>query len=297
MTDIYTTQPAGAPPPTPGTSDNKLNLLIGGAVVFLVIALGVLGWVVIQGGGDDGSQVATADTNEARNDRQEKSSDQASKDQGGSGDQDSSAEANGDDQVTLPATDSTAPNAADGGGTGTGSPPAAGTGAAGAAPRGTSQITPTDVNPSNTRDSVPSLKCTKQPLSYGANQLIDGDPQTGWGASKHDGTGETVQFELGGTKQLSTVGITPGYLRVAERSAAGCSVVSAFPYNRFINSVRWEFSDGSSVEQSFENRGEMQSIDVDKQTSFVRMVILSTTRPAGGDDDTVISEAQFTGTP
>lgn len=296
MTDIYTTQPAAAPPPPPGNSDNRLNLLIGSALVFLVIALGVLGWVVIQGGGDGGSQVATADTNETRKDRRGKDTDKPSKDQDRSGDADSSVNEDGDDQVTLPDSDSTAPTTADGGGSGAVSSTASGTGGAGVTPLGTSPITPTAVNPSNTRDSV-NLTCTDQPLSYGANQLIDGDPQTGWGASKHDGSGEFVQFELGGTKQLSTVGITPGYLRVAERSAAGCSIVSAFPYNRFINSVRWEFSDGSSVEQGFENIDEMQSVDVDKQTSFVRMVILSTTRPAGADDDTVISEAQFTGTP
>lgn len=34
MTDIYTTQPAAAPPPPPGNSDNRLNLLIGSALVF-----------------------------------------------------------------------------------------------------------------------------------------------------------------------------------------------------------------------------------------------------------------------
>ena len=118
MTDIYTTQPAAAPPPPPGNSDNRLNLLIGSALVFLVIALGVLGWVVIQGGGDGGSQVATADTNETRKDRRGKDTDKPSKDQDRSGDADSSVNEDGDDQVTLPDSDSTAPTAADGGGSG-----------------------------------------------------------------------------------------------------------------------------------------------------------------------------------
>lgn len=116
MTDIYTTQPAAAPPPPPGNSDNRLNLLIGSALVFLVIALGVLGWVVIQGGGDGGSQVATADTNETRKDRRGKDTDKPSKDQDRSGDADSSVNEDGDDQVTLPDSDSTAPTTADGGG-------------------------------------------------------------------------------------------------------------------------------------------------------------------------------------
>ena len=118
MTDIYTTQPAAAPPPPPGNSDNRLNLLIGSALVFLGIALGVLGWVVIQGGGDGGSQVATADTNETRKDRRGKDTDKPSKDQDRSGDADSSVNEDGDDQVTLPDSDSTAPTAADGGGSG-----------------------------------------------------------------------------------------------------------------------------------------------------------------------------------
>lgn len=244
MTDIYTTQPAAAPPPPPGNSDNRLNLLIGN-VGFLVIALGVLGWVVIQGGGDGGSQVATADTNETRKDRRGKDTDKPSKDQDRSGDADSSVNEDGDDQVTLPDSDSTAPTAADGGGSGAVSSTASGTGGAGVTPLGTSPITPTAVNPSNTRDSV-NLTCTDQPLSYGANQLIDGDPQTGWGASKHDGSGEFVQFEA--RRHQATV-----HSGDHSRLPAGCRAersglfhrlgVSLQPFHQLgsLGVLRWQF--------------------------------------------------------
>ena len=290
MTEIFTTQPTPGEPPPNGKSpsDKKLNVLIGGAAVFLVIALGILGWVLVKGG-DGGSELATAQEDESAqvDDRDAKRSKGNDPDEA-----DRDADAGG--QVTLPKSNTTA---AGGTGQGTGgaatTTPGGGTSASG----GTSPVVPVDVSASNTRESVASLRCTRQPLGYYGDQLIDGDPQTGWGASKSDGSGQTARFNFGGSKQISTVGITPGYIRVAERADANCAVVSAFPYNRFVDSVRWEFEDGSSEVQTFEQRGEMQTIEVNKQTSFVRMVILSTTRPPGADDDTVISEAEFTGTP
>lgn len=68
-----------------------------------------------------------------------------------------------------------------------------------------------------------------------------------------------------------------------------------FGVNRFVNAVEWTFDDGTSVVQRFEQRPEMQLTPVDATTTNVRMTILSTTRPPGADDDTVISEASFTG--
>ena len=297
MTEIFT-NPAG-PPPSNGTgpSDKKINFLIGGAVVFLVIALGVLGWVLIAGGGDD-SNVATSQDNEPTKNQDAGRSVGSTDDENPPNDKPSADDPEPNDQVTLPSSDSvTSAPTGGGGGTPAGGSTGGTSSGGGSASGGTSPVRPSNVSATNTRASVPSLRCTKQPLDYIPQYLIDGDPQTGWGASKSDGAGQSAQFDFGGTKQITTVGLTPGYLRVAERSAANCEVVSAFPYNRFIESVRWEFSDGSSVDQSFEQRGEMQTITVNKQTSFVRMVIVSTSRPAGADDDTVISEAEFTGTP
>lgn len=295
MTEIFTTQPTPGPPPPNGKSpsDKKLNQLIGGAAVFLVVALAVLGWVLVKGG-DDGLSVATAQDNESAKDDNQSADRSKGSEQDDAAKDDPERDEAASDQVTLPKSNTTAaaPVSA-----GSGGSAATSSGGGTNASAGTSPVSPIDVTVSNTRDSVGSLRCTGQPLGYYGSQLIDGDPQTGWGASQSDGSGQTALFDFGGSKQISTVGITPGYVRVAERAGANCAVVSAFPYNRFVSSVRWEFEDGSSVVQNFEQRGEMQSIDVNKQTSFVRVVILSTTRPGGADDDTVISEAAFTGTP
>lgn len=299
MTEIFTTPPSPGQPQTPNGKnplDKKLNLLIGGAAVFLVIALGVLGWVLLKGN-DDSSAVATAQDNESAKDRDTDTS--KGTDQDEVENDDGPDEKPRNDQVTLPASDSTPPTTAEGGGVDAGASGGSArtggsTGSGGSG--GTSPVAPMDVTVSNERDSVP-LRCTGERMGYYGTQLIDGDLQTGWGASKTDGTDQSAVFNFGGSKQITTVGITPGYLRVAERNDQGCAVVPAFPYNRFVQSVRWEFDDGTSVVQDFEQRGEMQRKEVNKQTSSIRMVILSTVRPPGADDDTVISEAEFTGTP
>ncbi len=155
-------------------------------------------------------------------------------------------------------------------------------------------LAPASVSASNTRALTPKLACTGGSISYFADQLTDGT-DLGWGASSTDGAGEYVDISFGMQVHLSTVGITPGYLREARRPSNDCEPASSFGVNRFVNAVEWTFDDGTSVIQRFEQRPEMQFMSVDAVTSSVRMTILETTRPPGADDDTVISEASFTG--
>ena len=69
MTEIFTQPPAGGPtpgqPPSGGSTDKKLTALIGVSVLFLVAALGTLGWVVLSTG-DGGEVVAAAQAHRAR---------------------------------------------------------------------------------------------------------------------------------------------------------------------------------------------------------------------------------------
>ncbi|MEI2705417.1 MAG: hypothetical protein V9E89_09205 [Ilumatobacteraceae bacterium] len=155
-------------------------------------------------------------------------------------------------------------------------------------------LTPTRVIGSNTLAVTPRLACTGGSISYFAEQLVDGT-DLGWGASSSDGVGQYVDVSFDRPVHLSTVGITPGYLRQARRPSNDCEPASSFGVNRFVNAVEWTFDDGTSVVQRFEQRPEMQLTPVDATTTNVRMTILSTTRPPGADDDTVISEASFTG--
>ncbi len=265
MTEIFTQPPAGGPPsvaPRPeGSTDKKLTILIGFSVVFLLAAVGVLGWVLVSSSGE-GVVVAAEQGNDT------------------SGSQKASLEGptKPDDDPDAGGADATVAEAPD----------------IGAAPVA---VTPERINVSFQRPAVHSIVCTGEPLAYSGEQLIDGDENFGWGASMGDAAGATADMQFSGPVKLATVGLTPGYTRLAPRSKAGCQTVVAFPYQRFVQAVRWTFDDGSSVEQSFDQRPEMQTKPVDVTTSSVKLTILSTARPAGADDETVISEAAFTGTP
>lgn len=155
-------------------------------------------------------------------------------------------------------------------------------------------LIPAAVSVSDTREITPRLACGGGSIAYLGDQLVDGT-DLGWGASSTDGAGQYADFSFGTPVHLSTVGITPGYLREARRPSNGCEPISSFGLNRFIDAVEWSFDDGTSVVQRFDQRPEMQLIPVDVTTSAVRMTILETTRPSGADDDTVVSEASFAG--
>ena len=156
------------------------------------------------------------------------------------------------------------------------------------------QLSPSYVSASNERRPA-NLRCTGEHVTYDAWKLSDGDPSTGWGASATDGTGESVRVEFSGSVRLTRVGLTPGYTKVGPRQDQGCASVSAFGFNRFVAAVRYDFDDGSSVTQNFDDQPTMQTLDVDTVTSAVTITILGTVRPPGADDDTVISEALFEG--
>lgn len=268
MTEIFTQPSAASPPPgTPkpdGSIDKKLTVLIGFSVLFLVAAIGVLGWVLVSSGGND-EVVATGQDDEPANPQKATLEAPTKPDAESGGDNDA-------DTTDVTLADTTVA----------------------AAPI---EVTPERIDVSFQRPAVDSIICTGEPLAYSGEQLIDGDENFGWGASMGDAAGATADMRFAGPVKLATVGLTPGYTRLAPRSKAGCQTVVAFPYNRFVQAVRWTFDDGSSIDQSFEQLPELQTMPVDVTTSSVKLTILSTTRPPGADDETVISEAAFTGTP
>lgn len=155
-------------------------------------------------------------------------------------------------------------------------------------------LQPTLAVASSEREAV-NLFCTGEPVAYTAPQLIDGSLRTGWGASRGDGTGASIRIEFAGERHLTSVGLTPGYLRVGPRRDLGCDEdVNAFTFNRFVPSVEYRFDDGTTEEQSFSQTAELQTMPVDVVTSSVTITILETVK-WGADDDTILSEAEFTG--
>jgi hypothetical protein len=276
MTEIFTQPPAGGAAPGPshpgGSTDKKLTILIGFSVVFLIAALGTLGWVVLSGG-NDGKRVETAQRNEADNER-----DAASKDADESRSTDEAARADDSEEAAAEEADVTLPKAT-------------------VPPPDPVKVTPQVTGVSFERPAVDSIVCTGEPLAYSGAQLVDGDENYGWGASMGDAAGATADMRFAGPVKLATVGLTPGYTRLAPRSNADCQTVVAFPYNRFIQSVRWTFDDGQLGRAELRTAGGTADHAVDVTTTTVRLTIVSTTRPGSADNETVISEAAFTGTP
>ena len=155
-------------------------------------------------------------------------------------------------------------------------------------------LTPVSAVGSAERDGV-SLRCTGTFIPYTAEQLIDGDPSTGWGAGADDGTGEHVTLTFEGPVRLTSVGLTPGYAKIGPRQDTNCRPVDAFPLNRWVPEVSYTFDDGTSVTQSFEERPQLQTMPVDVITTTVVIRILETVLPPDADDDTILSEAAFAG--
>lgn len=157
-------------------------------------------------------------------------------------------------------------------------------------------IRPVSAVATDERKSV-NLRCTGERVSYDAIQLIDGDMNTGWGAGEINGTRQSVTVRFAERVRLSRVGLTPGFAKFGPRQDRGCASVEAFPLNRWVTSVRYTFDDGTSVLQDFQRRKDLQYVQVDVVTQSVEITILSTDRPPGADDDTVLSEAAFEGSP
>lgn len=151
-----------------------------------------------------------------------------------------------------------------------------------------------EITASATRPSA-NLYCTGELMSYRAQNLLDGDPDTGWGAGRGDGTAQSVDVTFDGPRHIRRISISPGYLRVGPRRDLGCTDVSAFRYNRIITGVRYDFDDGTSVVQQLDADPTMQSINVDVVSTSARVTILGTVLPPGADTDTIISDLQFEG--
>jgi hypothetical protein len=126
--------------------------------------------------------------------------------------------------------------------------------------------------------------------SYEPEKVLDGDPTTGWRV-KGDGTGQSLVFTFAGPTKLTSVGLLPGYAKTDP-----CSASDRFKQLRRITKVTWTFDQGPPVEQTFEEKPEIQSMPVDVTTTRVTLQIDGVTaKPV--IDATPISEVQFVGVP
>jgi serine/threonine protein kinase len=148
------------------------------------------------------------------------------------------------------------------------------------------ELSPIDANASSTAES--GFDAGGNTTSFSALNVLDGDPTTAW-RTPGDGAGEWVTIDLGSTKEVTNVGLIPGYAKIDPVDGT-----DRFYDNRRITEVEWRFDDGQAVRQTFDETATVQSIPVDAETRAVEVYIVSTTEP-GGRDFTPISEVVIRG--
>ena len=128
-------------------------------------------------------------------------------------------------------------------------------------------------------------------VGYQATQMRDGVPATTWRMSG-DGTGSVITITLRRPTVVSRVGLINGY-------AKQVSGVDWYPNNRRLLAVEWGFDDGSTLEQSLDERPILQRMEVPAVlTSQVTLTLTSVTPPGPGTlgrDYTAISEVAIIG--
>lgn len=128
-------------------------------------------------------------------------------------------------------------------------------------------------------------------VAYEASQMHDGNPSTTWRMAG-DASGQTITITLARPGVIHRVGLINGYAK----QVAG---VDWYPHNRRILSVTWGFEDGTTVEQTFAERPDMQLLKVPPvRTGTVTITIGSVTPPGSGAlsrDYTAISEVSIIG--
>jgi hypothetical protein len=135
-----------------------------------------------------------------------------------------------------------------------------------------------------------------RPVDYGSQQLLDGEPSTGW---RCDGTavGRSVTFTFASASPIAEVGLLNGYPKVDPTSG-----VQRYGEYRRVTAVTWTFPDGASFQQTLADGVQtVQTMRIPvQQSSQVTMTInatttpgLATTAPSARHDAVVVAEATF----
>lgn len=122
---------------------------------------------------------------------------------------------------------------------------------------------------------------------YGPDRVSDGRPSTAWKA-RGDASGERLTLSLAGSSRLGRVGLVPGFNEIES-----CTGINRFDDYRRIERVKWEFDDGTSVEQSFTDSPSPQYIQLDPAVKTERVVVTVLSTRSPGDityNYTTISE-------
>lgn len=142
---------------------------------------------------------------------------------------------------------------------------------------------------SATCESKPGVDSAGHPVRYQPSNVYDEDMTTAWRCDG-DGAGQRITVDLADPTRIGQVGLIPGYAKTDARSG-----IDRYAENNRITKVRWEFSDGTSIEQSFDpsakNRN-MQSMRIPVvKTSRVVVEILESKR--GPRNTVAVSELRL----
>ncbi|WP_182920239.1 zinc ribbon domain-containing protein [Nocardioides cavernaquae] len=127
-------------------------------------------------------------------------------------------------------------------------------------------------------------------VSYPASNMLDNDRATAYRLTG-DGSGTVIRFDLGKDRVVTAVGLINGYAKVD-------GATDWYPRNRRILSVEWRFDDGTVVTQRLVDTPDLQTIQVDPETTgSVQLRIVDVSRPGrrGGKNTTAISDVLLLG--
>ena len=111
-------------------------------------------------------------------------------------------------------------------------------------------------------------------VRYRLANIVDDRPDTTWQVAG-TGMGQWVKLQYEEPIKVSRVGLVPGYAKTDP-----CDETDRFYQMYVVREARIEFSNGSSVEATFEREPKMQYVDVpDTRTDYVRVEILETYPP------------------
>ena len=161
-----------------------------------------------------------------------------------------------------------------------------------------SDVQPDSVTASAT--STPAPDASGNTISYDAEKAVDGQIDTAWNVDG-SGVGESITLNYDEPITVSSIGIVPGYDKVDSSDGT-----YRFYQLYVIKTAKIEFSDGSTVEASFDRDPQMQFTDVpETETDSIKITIKdsyspSTTSPEGDTypytlDKAAISEIQVEG--
>ncbi|MFC7497571.1 MULTISPECIES: NADase-type glycan-binding domain-containing protein [unclassified Nocardioides] len=138
--------------------------------------------------------------------------------------------------------------------------------------------------------AAPGQDVAGEPVTFDAENMLDGVPETAW-RMPGDGTGGEIVVTLASESSLRSVGLINGYAKKAEGR-------DWYHGNRRVEQVEWVFDDGTTISQDFEDTTGVQSTDVEITTTTITIRLIAVSEPGTGPssrDFTAISDLSIVG--